>query len=105
MQHIGGFRRKTRHKFMKSRQTKGKVSLRNYLQKLSPNDGVQLVVEPAVQKGMYFPRFHGLTGRVVGQQGSCYKVTISDKGAKKTIIVHPVHLKKLHVGAHAENGA
>lgn len=86
---------------MKSRRTKGKISLRNYLQKLTNNDRVQLVAEPAVQKGMYFPRFHGLVGTVVGKQGACYRVAISDKGAKKTIIVHPVHLKKIHVSAHA----
>jgi large subunit ribosomal protein L21e len=95
MQKIGGFRRKTRHKMMKDKRKKGKISLRNYLQTLSVDDKVQLVAESAVQKGMYHPRYHGIVGTVVGKQGACYKVEISDSGAKKVVLVHPVHLKKV----------
>ncbi len=50
--------------------------------------------EPAVQHGMYYPRFHGKHGVVKGKQGNCYIVGIKDKNKAKDLIVHPVHLKK-----------
>ena len=43
---------------------------------------------------MYFPRFHGKIGTVVSQKGRCYTVKIKDGNAEKTLIVHPVHLRK-----------
>ena len=93
-QRIGRFRRKTRHKLKKNIREKGKISISNYLQKLKPGDRVILKAEPAIQNGMYFPRFHGKAGVITGMQGDCYKVLIKDINKKKTIIVHPVHLKQ-----------
>lgn len=91
---IGGFRRKTRHKLSKSVRTKGKLSLRNYFQTFKTGDRVCLVGEPSIHEGMYFPRFNGHAGKVVGTQGRCYLVEISDFGMMKKLIVHPVHLKR-----------
>ena len=51
--------------------------------------------ETAVQGGMYHRRFHGKSGIVKGTQGRCYKVEIKDGDKQKTMIVHPVHLKRL----------
>ena len=90
---IGGFRRKTRYRFKKERRAKGKISLTRYFQSFSAGDRVYLDVEPAVQKGMYFPRFMGKVGVVKGKRGRCYEVTVKD-GKEKMLIVHPVHLKK-----------
>ena len=90
---MGGFRRKTRHKLKKSPRTKGKVSIRAYLQEFKVGDYVHLSAEPAIQKGMYLPRFHDRTATVIGRQGSCYKVSIEDGGLHKTLIVHPIHLR------------
>ncbi|MBW2964135.1 50S ribosomal protein L21e [Candidatus Woesearchaeota archaeon] len=92
---IGGVRRKTRAKLQKPRREKGKLSIRKFMQKFNEGDKVQLTAEPAYQKGMYHPRFHGKTGVVNGTSGKCYTVAISDKGIEKTVIVHPVHLRKL----------
>jgi large subunit ribosomal protein L21e len=91
---IGGSRRKTRHKFSKSAKTKGKISIRNYLQSFKTGERVLLTVEPAVHKGMYFPRFTGHMGIVKNKKGKCYEVTIMDKTKEKTLIVHPVHLRR-----------
>ncbi len=91
---IGRARRKTRHKYKKTKKTKGKISLTNYLQKFKKGDKVHLTVEPAVHKGLYFRRFVGKMGEVKSSQGRCYKVEIKDGGKSKMIIVHPVHLKK-----------
>jgi large subunit ribosomal protein L21e len=92
---IGGFRRRTRDKLKKDLNKKGKISLRSYLQKFAVGDRVNLALEPSVHKGMYNPRFHALTGKVSGQAGGCYKVLINDQGKEKTLVVHPVHLKRL----------
>ena len=94
-QRTGGFRRKTRDKLKKGLREKGKISLTKYFQTFSEGDKVCLKGEPAVQKGMYFPRFHGKNGIIKGKSGSCYEVKIKDGDKEKLLIVHPVHLKKV----------
>ena len=91
---IGTFRRKTRHKLGKSRRTKGKISLSAYFKEYKIDDKVILKAESSVQKGMYWPRFYGKIGIVKGKQGNCYQILIKDQSKQKTLIVHPVHLKK-----------
>ena len=91
---IGGLRRKTRYKFKKDRRRKGKISITRYFQSFNAGDRVYLSLEPAVQKGMYYPPFMGKTGIIKGKRGRCYEVTINDIGKEKTLIVHPVHLKR-----------
>lgn len=92
---IGGFRRKTREKLRKNLRQRGKISLTNYFQKFEDGEKVCLKAESSIQTGMYFPRFHGKNGIIVGQKGKCYNVQIQDKDKKKVVVVHPVHLKKL----------
>ncbi|MBU4502092.1 MAG: 50S ribosomal protein L21e [Nanoarchaeota archaeon] len=92
---IGGFRRKTRNKLKKPANTKGKISIRNYLQQFKVGEKVLLKAEPAIQNGMYFPRFHSKTGIVKGKKGSCYEINITDGKKEKILIIHPVHLKRL----------
>ena len=91
---IGGIRRKTRYKFRKEKRSKGKISFTRYLQSFNAGDKVYLGVESAVQKGMYYPRFMGKAGIVKGKRGKCYEVVIDDFGKEKTLIIHPVHLRK-----------
>lgn len=95
VQRKGGFRRGTRYKFQKERRDKGKVSFRRFLQSFNVGDKVKMLAEPAYQKGMYYPRFHGKIGEIKGAQGECYKVMIHDHAQEKLIIVHPVHLRKI----------
>jgi|SRR3989344_5060462 len=90
----GTNRRKTRSLYRKNIRDRGKISIRNYLQKLNNGDKVVLKAEPAIQKGMYFRRFHGKTGEIVGKQGSNYKVRMKEKRVTKELLVHPVHLRK-----------
>ena len=93
---VGGFRRNTRHKLSKNVRQHGKISLRKFLQSFEIGDIVQLVAEPAYQKGMFFPRFYGKVGKVSKIVGSCYEVKIKD-GKEKTVVVHPVHLSRTEV--------
>ncbi len=91
---IGGFRRRTRHKLQKSVREKGKISTTRYFAEYKQGERVVFAAEPAVQKGMYFPRYHGKSGIVQGKQGKCLKVLFKDGGVAKTIIVHPVHVRR-----------
>ena len=91
---IGGFRRKTRYKFRKQKRNRGKISMTNYFQSFNVGDRVHLGVEPAVQKGMYFPAYIGKTGVIRGKRGRCYEVTIHDINKEKVLVVHPVHLRR-----------
>ncbi len=95
MKRIGTSRRKTRAKFTKHFRKKGKIGLSQYFQTFNEGDKVQLSVEPAVQKGMYHPRFMGKAATILGKVGTCYEVSIQDQQKKKTLIVHPVHLKRV----------
>jgi large subunit ribosomal protein L21e len=90
---IGTKQRKTRHKYKTSIRQKGKVPLSQYFKVLKEGDAVNLVTHPNVQKGRFFPRFHGLSGKVTGKKGECYTVKIRDGGKQKTLFVHPIHLK------------
>ncbi|MBS3145382.1 50S ribosomal protein L21e [Candidatus Woesearchaeota archaeon] len=94
VQRAGSFRRKTRSKLKKNIRDRGKISIRKYLQTFKEGEIVVLKAEPAVQRGMYFPRYHGKSGRIKGKKGNCYEVLIKDGGKEKTLIVHPIHLKK-----------
>ena len=91
---IGGFRRKTRYKLRKEKRNRGKISMSNYFQSFNTGDKVSLSAEPAVQKGMYHPRFMGKAGIIKGMRGRCYEVSIKDGGKEKMMIVHPVHLRR-----------
>ena len=91
---LGGIRRKTRYKFRKQKRARGKISMTRYFQSFAPGDRVYLTVESAVQKGMYHPSFVGKSGIVKGKRGKCYEVTINDLGKEKTLVIHPVHLRK-----------
>ncbi len=94
VQRIGGIRRKTRNKLKKAIRNKGKISITRYFQKFNKGDKVILCAEPAVQKGMYHPRFHGKPAIVKSMKGRCYTVDIMDGRKRKELIVHPVHLKR-----------
>ena len=92
---IGSKNRKTRNKFKKSLREKGKVPLSKYFQTFKEGDKVNLKVNSTVQKGQFFRRFHGMTGKITGlQKGVCYEVIIKDRKKEKTLYVHPIHMLK-----------
>jgi large subunit ribosomal protein L21e len=90
----GSFRSRTRFKLQKHFKDKGKISLTNFFQTFEVGENVILKAEPAYQKGMYYPRFHGRVGVIDAIRGDCYIVNIEDGKSNKSLIVHPVHLKK-----------
>jgi large subunit ribosomal protein L21e len=91
---IGTKQRNTRQKYTQHYRKKGKIPLSEYFKKLEVGDKVALVVNPNIQEGRFFPRFHGLNGTVMGKKGFCYNIQIKDGSKQKTLYVHPMHLKK-----------
>ncbi len=92
---IGGSRRKSRYKLTKEKRRRGKISISRYFQKFEVGDKVALYVEPAVQKGMYHLKFLGKIGTISGKRGKCYEIKMMDINKEKTLIAHPVHLKRV----------
>ena len=95
MKRFGGIRRNTRSKYKKNYRDKGKLKIAKFIETFAVGDRVSLGVESSYQKGLYHPRFYGRIGQVVGKVGTCYHVAIVDQNKAKTLLVHPVHLKKL----------
>ena len=91
---IGSKQRKSRYKFKVHYRQRGKISLSQYFQELQNGDKVGLKINPLVQHGRFYSRFHGLTGTVTGRKGFCYVVKVVDGDKEKTLFVHPTHLKK-----------
>jgi large subunit ribosomal protein L21e len=94
MKHHGAFRRGTRAKLRKNHTDAGKISLRKFFQELLEGERVVLKAEPAYQKGMYYPRFHGRNGLVMKKRGNCYEVLIKDGDKDKLLVIHPIHLTR-----------
>lgn len=92
---IGGSRRKARQLYSVPKKEKGKLTTSGFVQKFDEGDDVILYAKPAILQGMYFRRYHGKSARVVGMQGACYKVQLMNGGVRKTLIVAPVHLRKI----------
>lgn len=92
---IGTARRKTRHKLQIKAKNKGKIPLSKYFQTFEQGDRVGLKINSAIAKGQFFPRFHGMAGKVIGTRGSCYTVKIKDGSKEKLVHVHPIHLIRL----------
>ena len=92
---LGGNRRKSANKFEKDHRHRGKISISNLFQMFNVGDHVALVAEPAYHKGLFHSRFHGKSGRILGVQGSCYRVCVRDGGKDKTIVTPGIHLKRL----------
>ena len=91
---IGTQQRKTRYKYIRHYRQRGKISLSQYFQDLKAGDKVNLIINSSIDKGRFYPRFHGLTGTVTGRRGFCYQVTVKDGDKPKLLYVHPIHLKK-----------
>lgn len=91
----GGSRAGSRRLFRKTPRTRGKISLTKFFMPYEMGDRAVLSAEPAVQKNLYHQRFHGRAGNIVAKRGDCYELEIKDGNKTKTIIVHPVHMKKL----------
>ncbi len=91
---VGTTRRKTRHKLAKPANMRGKNNINRFLQTFEDGERVVVKLDSSYQKGMCHPRFHGLSGLVVGKRGFCFEVGIMDGNKPKKLVVHPAHLRR-----------
>ena len=61
---------------------------------INEGDTVNVVIDSSYQKGQPHHRFHGLTGKVTGNQGKAYVVSTRVGNIFKDLIVRPEHLRK-----------
>ncbi len=89
-----GPRAKTRSKIRKRLSERGPIPVNRIVKVFQPGDRVAIDIEPSFHNGMPFKRFQGYTGVIEGVRGDAYLVKIYDGGKEKTVISHPVHLKR-----------
>jgi large subunit ribosomal protein L21e len=94
---IGSSRRKTKHLLTIPKKMKGKLAVSGFMKKFDIGKMVKLSIKPSIVKGMYFRRFHGRVGKVIGIQGKAYKVHIKDGNKDKTLIIGPIHLENVNL--------
>ncbi len=73
---------------------KGKVKFSKYFQELKAGDKVAIIRELSV-KSEFPTRFQGRTGTVESKRGSVYVIKMNDHNREKTLLIHPIHLKKI----------
>lgn len=90
-----GIRSKSRQILKKKPRNRGLKSITRALQEFVEGESVNIVIDPAVHKGMPHIRFHGYTGKVEGKQGESYLVGINDGKKHKILIIKPDHLRRV----------
>lgn len=90
-----GIRSKSRQILKKKPRDKGLKSITRALQEFENGENVNIVIDPAIHKGMPSIRFHGYTGKIEGRQGDSYLVKINDGKKPKTLVVKPDHLRRV----------
>jgi len=90
-----GIRSKSRHILRKKPRERGLNSITRALQQFETGESVNIVIDPAIHKGMPHIRFHGLTGKIEGMQGGSYIVEIKDGGKQKSLIIRSEHLRRV----------
>ncbi|MBE0524732.1 MAG: 50S ribosomal protein L21e [Methanosarcinales archaeon] len=88
-----GERRKTRYKLKKNVRERGLSPVSRAIQEFEIGQAVHIKLDPSVHRGMSNPKFHGKTGKVIGQRGRAYILEVSDGNATKQVILYPEHLR------------
>ncbi len=86
-----GVRWGTRKKLKKHEKT----PITKYLQSFVEGDVVVILPDSASPKGMPFPRFKGMAGKIAGKRGKAYIVNVMDGNKMKTLAVKSEHIRRL----------
>ncbi|WP_304123690.1 50S ribosomal protein L21e [Methanosphaera cuniculi] len=88
-----GLRSRSRYKLKKSIRPSRANPITRKIQVFEDGNKVHIIIDSSIQKGQPHPRFHGKTGKIVGQKGKAYLVGIKDGNKPKELIIRPEHLK------------
>jgi large subunit ribosomal protein L21e len=94
VQRSKGLRSKSRHILRKKPRDRGFSPITHALRQYEEGESVNIVIDPAVHKGMPDIQFQGFTGKVKGKQGRSYVVGITVGKKPKTLVVRPEHLRR-----------
>jgi large subunit ribosomal protein L21e len=94
MPNSNGPLKKTRGKLSNDPRERGTSPPQRAIEDFDAGERVHLSIDPSIPGGRFHPRFNGQTGEVLGEQGSAYRVGITDGGKEKTLIVTPAHLRR-----------
>jgi large subunit ribosomal protein L21e len=89
-----GLRSKSRQILRKKPRHRGFSSITSSLRQYDEGESVNIVIDPAVHKGMPHIRFQGYTGKIKGKQGRSYVVDLKIGNKPKTLVVRPEHLRR-----------
>lgn len=93
MQRSRGARSRSRNKMTKIAREGRTNPITNRLQRFEVDDLVHIIINPSIHKGQPHPRFHGKTGKITGQKGKAYIVSLKEGNKAKELIIRPDHLK------------
>ena len=75
-------------------RTRGKLQLSKYFQEFKGGDKASIIKERSIASN--FPeRLQGRTGTIEGKRGRALILKIKDQNKEKTILIEPIHLKKI----------
>jgi large subunit ribosomal protein L21e len=89
-----GLRSKSRQILRKKPRNRGFSTITKSLQQFESDESVNIVIDSAIPKGMPHIRYHGYTGKVIGKQGDCFKISITDGNKEKILVIRPEHLRR-----------
>jgi len=74
----------------KKLKVKEKLGITSYMKRFEIGNRVHVVLKTG---NIPHPKFHGLTGKVIGKEGRSYIIAIRNKKAVKKIVLKPEHLR------------
>jgi len=90
-----GLRSKSRNILRKKPRDRGISSITKAMQQFEEGESVNIVIDPAIHKGMPHIRFHGTTGKIEGKQGGSFVVGIKDGNKYKSLVIRSEHLRRV----------
>ena len=89
-----GIRSKSRQILRKRPRDHGFTTITKTLQQFETGESVNIVIDSSIPKGMPHIRYHGYTGKILGKQGNCFKISIRDGKKEKILVIRPEHLRR-----------
>ncbi len=85
-----GQRNKTRKKLKK--HSRDKETVTSHLKEFEVGEKVNIKIDSAIHRGIPDPKYHGMSGEVIGKRGKSFIVEVKDQKKKKKLTVYPAHL-------------
>ncbi len=78
----------------KTTRMKKRITVNEFVKSFEKGDDVTIVINSSL-KGVPHRRYHAKGGKIVKKQGNSYVIKLRDGKSEKTLIVNPVHIKRI----------